>query len=80
MEFGATEEHKHGYIWLRTGDRRVRLLIRTEAVELKAAWKLAVVGAGQSPSAFSGASELAKASNVRKSVSRLSFLSSHFSI
>lgn len=79
MEFGATEEHKHGYIWLRTGDRRVRLLIRTEAVELKVAWKLAVVGAGQSP-AFSGASELAKASNVRKSVSRLSFLSSHFSI
>lgn len=47
----------------------------TEAVELNVAWKLALVGAAQGPSALSGVCELAKTSGVRKLVCCLSFLS-----
>lgn len=77
---GPLKSTSTSYIWLRTGDRHVWLLIMTEAVELNVAWKLVLVGAAQGPSALSGVCELAKTSGVRKLVCCLSFLSWHFSI
>lgn len=75
MEFGATEEHKHQLHLAENRGSTCSTLIMTEAVELNVAWKLALVGAAQGPSALSGVCELAKTSGVRKLVCCLSFLS-----